>query len=335
MRGEKEDEFRRQLRAPPKAAERLRVVGLVLDAADREVVRAELEGLATVEFCDRAAELFRLAYAKRTDAVFTEPRDAAGRRTAPVLQSLAVSRPRMQVVMYLELSIPDVRDALERWTSGVVIRGHEEIGPMLRTALARAPHIGSPGAVLAGTAAFVPPEVRRFFVHCAWRASRIGTAHEAATGARISYRTLAAQLEAAGLPTPKSVLSWYRLLHAAWNMELSRSSREKVAVAVGFSSGAKLAAALRRCANISWNELRERVGFGGLLELFEELIGASHEGAKRRLARASTTRSLPTDRLPHAHLKRQPGSRRAGGGDAPRATCKTCGKPGRDEGARE
>jgi hypothetical protein len=43
-----------------------------------------------------------------------------------VLQSLAVSRPRLQVVMYLELSIADVRDALERSTSGVVIKGYDE-----------------------------------------------------------------------------------------------------------------------------------------------------------------------------------------------------------------
>jgi hypothetical protein len=311
------------------------VVGLVVAAADREVVRAELKGLATMEFCDRAAELFRLAYDRRTDAVFAEPRDAAGRRTAPVLQSLAVSRPRLQVVMYLELSIADVRDALERWTSGVVIKGHEEIGPMLRTALARAPHIGSPGAVLASTATFVPPEVRRVFIHCAWRASRIGTAQEAATGAKIRYRTLAVQLEAAGLPTPKVVLSWYRLLHAAWDMELSHASREKVAVDSGFSSGAKLAAALRRCANMSWTELRERVGFGGLLELFEELIGAPSEGGEQPPVRAGTTRSRPADGLHRARLKRQTRSPTASGGHAPRPTCETAGNPDRYQGGRE
>jgi hypothetical protein len=335
MRGESEDEGRRQSRAPPTKAQPLRVVALVVDAADREVIRAELQGLATVEFCNRASELFRLASDRRTDAVFTEPRDAAGRRTAPVLQSLAVSRPRLQVVMYLELSIPDVRDALERWTTGVVIRGLEEIGPMLRTALARAPHIGSPGAVLASTAAFVPPEVRRFFIHCAWRASRIGTAQQAATGARIPYRTLAVQLEVAGLPTPKVVLSWYRLLHAAWDMELSHSSREKVAADTGFSSGAKLAAALRRCANISWTELRERVGFGGLLERFEALIGAPPEGSNEPLARATATRSQLADRSPRGRLKRQDRSRRARGGNVARPTCGTCGKADRDEGARE
>ncbi len=335
MGQESEDERRRQSRAPPTTAAPLRVVGLVADAADREVVRAELEGLATVEFCNRATELFRLTSNRRTDAVFAEPRDAAGRRTAPVLQSLAVSQPRLQVVMYLELSIADVRDALERWTSGVVIKGHEAVGPMLRTALARAPRIGSPGAVLAGTAAFVPPEVRRFFIHCAWRASRIDTAQEAAAGARIPYRTLAVQLQAAGLPTPKTVLSWYRLLHAAWDMELSHSSREKVAVGTGFSSGAKLAAALRRCANISWTELRELIGFGGLLEQFEELIGGSVDRGKQPPARAYTNRPKPVDRLPRTRLRRQPRLRKARGANAARATCGTCAKPDRDEGGRK
>lgn len=293
MRTESEHDIRRQARTPFATARPPRVVALVTDASSREAIRAELAELASVEFCTSARELFRLASDRKTALVFTEPRDAAGRRTAPVLQSLAVISPRVQVVIYLELSVRDVRDALERWASGVIVRGREQIAPTLRTALARAPRIGSPGRVLEGTAALVPPEVRRFFIHCAWRASRLATAREAAAGLRIPYRTLAVQLAMAALPSPKEVLSWYRLLHAAWHMELSHSSRERVAADTGFSSGAKLAATLRRHADISWTELRERVGFNGLLESFEERIGTRAQRTRGSSASESPKRSHP------------------------------------------
>jgi AraC-like DNA-binding protein len=271
-------------------------VALVLNATDRATIRESLKSLASVEFCARTAELFRLVSDGGADAVIAEPHDVNGRATAPVLHSLSAGRPRLQVVLYLKFSRADVREAVEGWASAVVFTDQEDIGSMLRTALVRAPHLGSPGATLATTAALVPPEVRRFFIHCAWRATRVGSARAAAEGVGISYRTLAKQLEEAGLPTPKVILSWYQLLHAAWRAELSHAGREAVANDVGFSSGDVLAKALRRYADISWTELREWVGFSGLLARFEALIGAQVKADVKSPDRATPPESRSRDR---------------------------------------
>lgn len=333
MRGESDDEGRQQAYTPSAREVRQRVVALVLNATDRAAFRESLKGLASIEFCERTAELFRLVSEGGADAVIAEPHDVDGRATAPVLHSLSASRPRLQVVLYLKFSRADVREAVEGWATAVAFTDQENIGSMLRTALVRAPHLGSPGATLATTASLVPPEVRRFFIHCAWRATRVGSARAAAEGVGMSYRTLAKQLEEAGLPTPKVVLSWYQLLHAAWRAELSHASREAVANQVGFSSGDVLAKALRRYADISWTELREWVGFNGLLARFEALIGAPVEADEKPPDRATPPASQSQGRASHGQLRGRPRSRGARGGNAPRPAYRACDERDPDEGA--
>ena len=157
---------------------------------------------------------------------------------------------------------------------GVVFRHQEDVGAMLRTTLARAPNAGSPGATIAVSAGLVPPEVRSYLTHCAWRATTIRTARTAADDVGIPYRTLARRLRSAGLPSPKVLLDWCRLLHAAWRVERTRENRETVAKRSGFSSGDVLARRLRLYTGLSWTMLRERVGFDRLLTMFDAMLRA-------------------------------------------------------------
>ncbi|HEY9515177.1 MAG TPA: hypothetical protein VIQ74_05790 [Gemmatimonadaceae bacterium] len=335
MRVESRKQSRRQSHAPPAGEARQRVVALLLNATDRRAVREALGERATVDFCERTAELFRLATDLRADVVIADSRDIDGRRTAPALHSLRAARPLLQIVLYLDLSVSAVRSALEGWATGVVFRNEEDVGPALRTAIARAPNAGSPGATLAISAALAPPEVRRFFTHCAWQATVIGTARTAAEDVGIPYRTLARQLEAVGLPSPKVVLAWYRLLHATWRMELSHASREVVAKKAGFSSGDVLAKRLRRYADLSWTELRERVGFAGLLARFEALLGAP---AETEMEWAVRTAPAAPHSAPGTSLGRISGESRPRGGRGANVqlpACRVCDEPGRDEGAHE
>jgi AraC-like DNA-binding protein len=248
------------------------VVALVRDGGDRAAIRDALRGVAVVEFCERAADLVRLATEYQARMVIAEPRDAIGRRTAPALRVLRLRRPRLRVVLYVGLTPADVRDAADVSAMRVLIREYDSVDQVLRGALTDPSRTATPGALLAPTAAFTPPSVRRFFTYCAWRADQVHTAREAAANVSISYRTLARRLRAAGLPPAKAVLAWYRLLHAAWQMELGDPTREVVATAAGFPSGAALAEALRRYTQLSWTELHEQIGFSGLLARFEELV---------------------------------------------------------------
>lgn len=311
------------------------VVALLSNPEDRRRVRETLGDRTRLEFCERSAELFRLTTDLQADVVIADSSDVDGRRTAPALHALRAARPLLQVVLYIELSAPAVRNALEGWSTGVVFRHEEEIAPALRTAIVRAPRAGSPGALLATSATLTPPGVRRFFTHCAWRASVVDTARAAAEGVGIPYRTLSRQLDASALPSPKAVLAWYRLLHAAWRMELLHQGREIVAKQSGFSSGVVLAKTLRRYANLSWTQLREEVGFNGLLTRFEALLRApATRPIERRVqpalpvSRSSAGRR--TDRI--SGSTRSHGERRGGAG---RPACMRCDPQGRGRGVLE
>lgn len=225
-------------------------------------------------FCERSTELFRVATDVRANIVIADSVDVDGKSTAPALHSLRAALPLVQVVLYIDFSIHSVRSAIEGWATGVVFRRQEDVGAMLRTAMARAPSAGSPGATIAVSAGLVPPEVRGYLTHCAWRAPTIRTARAAARDAGIPYRTLARRLQSAGLPSPKVLLDWCRLLHAAWLVERTRENRDTVARKSGFSSGDVLARRLRLYTGLSWTALRERVGFDRLLTMFETMLRA-------------------------------------------------------------
>lgn len=256
------------------------VVALVRGTAERAAIREACRGLATVEFCERAEELVHLAARSAARLVVAEPRDHDGVRTAPSLWVLRLRRPRIHVVSHLALTADDVRDAAAAWGMTVVIREHHDIRAMLRSVLSGDVSEATPGELLAIAAAHVPRGVRRFFTYCAWHAHQVRTASAAAQGADIPYRTLARRLHLTGLPPPPVVLTWYRLLHAAWHMELGAPKRDVVARAVGFRSGAALTQALRQHARMSWTELRDRVGLAGLLARFDAAMRISPADAR-------------------------------------------------------
>lgn len=251
------------------------VVALVPDAAERAAVRAALHGRAGVEFCELAQELVPLANRVGGRVVVAQPRDAAGAPTAPALQALRADPRGVRIVLWMGLTLAAVRDLAEVGGVTVALEGHDDLRRVLHAVLDGAPHDALPGKLLAETAALVPHAVRGFVEHCALRAPRVRTARAAAEGAGIAYRTLARRLRVAGLPTPKAVLIWYCLLHAAWYMTLRGATRDGVAKRAGFRSGVALSDALRRYAHLSWTELRTSTGFGGLLARFQAILSAS------------------------------------------------------------
>ena len=274
MEGESEASDHHESDALPYATRPTRVVALLADEQDRRVVAEILGGNAELSFCELSTDLFRLATDVRANMVIADSVDVDGNSTAPVLHSLRAALPLLQVVLYIDLSIRAVRSAIEGWATGVVFRHQEDVGAMLRTAVARAPNAGWPGAMIAVSARLAPPEVRSYLMHCAWRAPTIRTARTAADDVGIPYRTLARRLRSAGLPSPKVLLDWCRLLHAAWRVERTRENRDTVAKKSGFSSGDVLAGRLRLYTGLSWTTLRERVGFDRLLTMFEEMLRA-------------------------------------------------------------
>jgi AraC-like DNA-binding protein len=272
MGGKSDAPGRREAAALPDAASPRRVVALVAREEDRREVSEVLGADVELHFCSRSEELFRIASELRPHVVVVDPIDADGKVTTPTIQALKAALPMLQVVYCMDLSARAVRSAMEGWAMGLVFRHQQGLGATLRTAIARAPRAGSPGFVLETTSALVPTELRSYFSLCAWNAPRIPNVLTAARNLGIRYRTLANRFRVAGLPPPKEVLDWFRFLHAAWRVEHTRANREAIARQSGFSNGYHMARRLRRCTGLTWTELHERVGFHGLLKMFEDRL---------------------------------------------------------------
>jgi hypothetical protein len=247
-------------------------VALVRDAAARGAIRSAVSGVATVLFCDYAIELVRIATETGPRLIVAEPRDAGGDATAPALSALRLRSPPLRVLLYMSLTPGDVHDAAGCFPAIVVLRQHDDIGKVLRAELSGPSLDASPGALLDSTAALVPPVVRPYFRCCAWRAHRIRTASDAAVTVKLPIRTLSRWMRETGLPTPKRVLQWYWLLHAAWHIELGVRKKDAVARRVGLASGVALGTTLRQCTGLRWPELRDQVGLAGLLARFDTLL---------------------------------------------------------------
>lgn len=248
------------------------IVALVRDAATRSAIRSAANGVAMVLFCDYTMDLVRIATETGPRLIIAEPRDAGDDATAPALFALRLRSPRLKVLLHLSLTPDDVHDAAGCFPAIVVLRQYDDIGTVLRAELSGSSLAASPGALLDSTAALVPPAVRPFFSCCAWRAHRLRTASDAAIAVKIPIRTLSRRMRDIGLPTPRRVLQWYWLLHAAWHIESGIRKKDAVARRVGLASGAALGATLRHCTGLQWPELRDRVGLGGLLVRFDTLL---------------------------------------------------------------
>jgi transcriptional regulator GlxA family with amidase domain len=87
-------------------------------------------------------------------------------------------------------------------------------------------------------------------------------------GAGSHRRTLDSRLRRAGLPTAERILGWCRVLHAAWRLDRSEDSVERVALAIGLTSASALRNYYRRYAGVPPTEVRAHGGFALLLDHF-------------------------------------------------------------------
>jgi AraC-like DNA-binding protein len=96
----------------------------------------------------------------------------------------------------------------------------------------------------------------------------------------MARRTLTDHLARARLPSARELLDWRNLLAAAWELEHSDRSVERVALGHGFASASALRAALKRWTNGVPSALRGSGSFGWVLRCFERRVAVLREAAQ-------------------------------------------------------
>jgi AraC-like DNA-binding protein len=266
-------------RVPRSSTARLndaRVVAMVADPRDRERIRDALRPAASVAFCTRREEVMALVRDQAAAAVVIEPRDARDEDMAPTVRLLKRGYPSVAVLVYCRVAPADCRMLLPLTRAGVdelILHGFDD-ATSFRTALVSALGTSALSHALEELRRVVPDDMMPTVEYCLGRAARSPTVEEVAAALGVHRKTLASRASSAGLPSPRSLIAWGRLLVAARMLEDPRRSVEDVARALGFSAAAELRNMFRRYTRLRPLEVRHAGGMECVLALLKGTIGS-------------------------------------------------------------
>jgi AraC-like DNA-binding protein len=229
-------------------AERPAVLALLRDrdAAARvaEALRPGVPGAppqagAHVRCVTHARALAEALAARPYALVIVDARDAEGVSTEETIRAVRRRHPDVAVVGHASARAGLSADALALARAGVhelVITGIDDAAAVLRAALARAARRSSAERILAAVGELVPEDVLPLVRYCLEHAAAAPTVPEVARALGVSRQTLAARLRAAGLPAPRELAVWCRLLLAADLLAGGGRTVDQVALALDFPS---------------------------------------------------------------------------------------------------
>lgn len=216
--------------------------------------------------------------------VLTSTRDVEG---TGVLESIAALRrrhPLLWIVLYHgppaddEQALLDLASVLLRvvWAGG----GPTSLQAVLAGAVAAPPDLRAPVEIQLLFATYAPRRVREILAVCLANTNRRLLRREVEMELSTAGRTLRGRLTRAGWPGLRELISWCRLLHAVFLLDLLQRPSKQVADRLGYASAGALNASIKRGLGMTTREVLERGGYPYLLDRFDRLL--RERGATRR-----------------------------------------------------
>lgn len=258
------------------------ILALVLGDAERARIRSALHDVALVRFCGSAHELLALAAVGDVEAAIVELHDADGASTLPAIRLLRDRYPSVAVLAYGKATAGAMRETIEAGAlgaRGVVVQGVDDFGEPLRQTIAAARGAGAAAEILRAVEAGAPASLRPFLRYCAASAARPFSVEDAARALGVHRRTLVNRLRSARLPSPRSVIGWNRLLHAARLLDDPGRALDRIASELGFASASALHNMFRRYTRLGPSELRARGAFREMLARYASALSCGTAGS--------------------------------------------------------
>lgn len=258
------------------------VTALVLDRETRLRVREALDGRAAVRFCQRAAEAYATVRDERTAAAILELRDIDRVSTVPLIRRLRTEFPLTAVIAYSSMhqaTAQEILAAAHAGANGLVIRGFDDIGVALRSAISAGEDDAFARRAIAGLEDLVTPATRAILEYCLVNARHAPSVTSLATALGLHRKTLMNRLSGAGLPAPYALIGWCRLLLAARLLEDGGRPIERIAMTLGFPSAPSLRNMMRRYTGLQIREVRDAGGFECVLQCMRRAIIAERTAA--------------------------------------------------------
>lgn len=205
-------------------------------------------------------------------------------RLAPELREVLRSHPSVAVLAVVQVSLDSFADlrTLGEWGVIQIISLAEDnvVGLARLLASVRGRSVQS----LLDRA--VPPSTsgraRSILVQAAEIASMGGHATDLARAMHVSMRTLLRWCERAGLPPPRQILGWMRILQAAVMLEDNARSVESIALGCGYAADSGLRRALRDFMDTNPKVLRKQGAFATASDAFARALSTSSAQVENR-----------------------------------------------------
>lgn len=257
-----------------------RVLALLADDETPRRLQSALGGQMTALACRTASDVERTVRAERPDCVLVTPWDDAGKPSAAIVRRLRSRFPWLSIAVYCQLEARSVHEVAVLAKAGadtVIIHGHDDPGRHLRERLALSWLMRAAEEVIAALGRWATPETAPILGYCLHHATGPLTVRAVADALAIDRKTLGNRLAAAGLPAPRILIPWCRLLCAARWLEQGDRSVEQAALRFRFGSGSALRNMFRRYTGLRATEVR---AYGGMTCVLAALTRELTEGAR-------------------------------------------------------
>lgn len=224
---------------------------------------------------ERVAELRAALSAQRWDVVIVEARDADLVPTDAVLREIREAQPDSVAVGYArrrDLSSA-ILDFARAGVHELVIEGVDDGGIALRRALETAAKRATADRLVEQVGALVPRSFLPVVRHCLTHIGDVASVADLAHAFGVSRQALTERARRAGLPAPREIVAWCRLLLAARLLAGGGETVDAVAIQLHFPSANGLRNALRRYAGLTVEDIR-RQGVAPVLTAFGDAVAA-------------------------------------------------------------
>ncbi len=216
--------------------------------------------------------------------VLTSTRDDEGARVLEGIAALRQRHPLLWILLYHgppdadEQPLLDLASVLLRvvWVGGAP----SSLQAVLAGAIAAPPDRRALIEIQLLFATYAPRQIREILAVCLFNTHRPLLPRNVESELATAGRTLRGRLGRAGWPGLRELISWCRLLHAAFLLDILGLPAKQVADRLGYATAAALNASIKRRLRMTAREVLERGGYPYLLDRFDHLLRAG--GASRR-----------------------------------------------------
>lgn len=231
------------------------------------------------QLLDSAAALRGACAARSPSVVIIEARDANGETCDAVVRGIRSGFPSATILGWVRLSSVTSRDVLLLARSGIhdlVIQGLDDDAAMIHAVLTNTTHCRMFERVEPMLRPWLCTTGHRVFRFALESAVRPISVLTLAAGLGVHRRTLAKRLYSRGLPSPREVVAWCRLMLAAGLLEDPARTVEQVAHELEFPSANAFRNLLQRYTGMTPSDLRRGGGLQTICDLLLVHIKRSH-----------------------------------------------------------